>query len=158
MTWRATSARPATAAPPAPQAEVEFTVKCSYLEIYNETVADLLAGGSLTSTRLTLNRPTKNRNRRAVVCEGEGKCSYVGLGVGRLPRTESERLYEGESCGHVRSRFECLFSMTLLPGGAGLHRAARDPRVPEEGTGVSVDVRHTSSSLVHSVKTHLMTW
>ena len=43
VTWRATSARPAVAAPPAPQAEVEFTVKCSYLEIYNETVADLLA-------------------------------------------------------------------------------------------------------------------
>jgi len=34
---------------------------------------------------------TKSRIR--TVCEGKGKCSYDGLGVGQPPRTQSARLY-----------------------------------------------------------------
>jgi len=71
---------------------------------------------------------TVNRKRPAAVCDGEIKCSYDD---GRPPRTESARLYEhsrwqpgGVSwtawrCVKHRSRFECLFSPTLLPGPRG---------------------------------------
>jgi len=49
----------------------------------------------------------KHRNR--AVCEGEGKCSHDGLGVGRPPRTEpSPRVCmsihpEGKSCSDLGS-------------------------------------------------------
>ena len=36
--------------------------------------------------------------------------------------------HEGKSCGHVRSRFECLFSMTLLRGPHREHRLHRRNR------------------------------
>ena len=48
-----------------PRSEVEFTVKCSYLEIYNETVADLLAEpGSASQPN------TRSHDKKGVFVEG----------------------------------------------------------------------------------------
>jgi len=49
---------------------------------------------------------------------------------------------EGKLCGHVRSRFECLFSVTLLPGEVWAH-----VRVPQR-LGLTNIARHVIGCLL----------
>jgi len=50
------------------------------------------------------------------------------------PRVYTSNHPEGQSCGHVRSRFECLFSMTLLRDGPVVGPGQGDA-LPRRGDG-----------------------
>ena len=92
--------------------DVECSVKCSFIELYNEDLRDLLASDD--STRLKIYDDANRKSHSATMVQGmeESHIKSAAAGIGLLQKGSYRRQVAATKCNDLSSRSHTVFTIT----------------------------------------------
>ena len=93
--------------------EAESSVKCSFIELYNEELRDLLSGEESTKLKIYEDGQKKGHNATLVHGMEESHIKNAGSGIKLLQKGSHKRQVAATKCNDLSSRSHTVFTVTV---------------------------------------------